>query len=211
MLLSLPHKLGTSCYDVLMTRKDFGLLRYSGIVGVIVLWTGIVIAMTRAHLGLIDSRPISYLGVNASTAALFSGSLLLSSFLFICFAYYVKHSFHIRNRFMVYFLVGQVGQIIAAVVPYGSHSRYRAVHTVAAFTLAFSLPLLIRQFALSQSKSKHAQTYIKLLRFEQLSFIVGIGLFIFTKGIAPLGEALPTIGFHVWIIAVSILSIGLEE
>ncbi len=235
------------------------LQKYSGLAGVIILWTGIVTAMNQAHLGLIDSRPISYLGVNPPTARLFSGSLLISSFLFINFAFYVHRRFHTAeslaqsprpaktpgpglfitfstkiipfryafsrktaknslsagifplklgigsgsNRFMLYFLIGQAGQVIAAITPYGNKSNFKLIHTVAAFTLAFSLPLLIRQFAISQSGKRHHKLYLSLLRLEQLAFLIGIGLFVFTKGIAPLGEALPAIGFHIWIIVVT--------
>jgi hypothetical membrane protein len=182
------------------------LKQYSGVVGVLVLWTGIATAMHRTGLGLIDRRPISHLGVDPASAMLFSGSLLISAFLFINFAYYIKRTFGVTNRFMTYFLIGQAGQIIAAITPYGEGSPYKLAHTIAAFTLAFSLPLLIQQFAASQTSSAYHNLYVRLLRFEQLTFVIGIGLFVFTEGIAPLGEALPTIGFHTWIIVVTLIS-----
>ncbi len=163
--------------------------------------------MRRAGLGLVDSRPISYLGVDPLTSQLFSFSLLLSAFLFIHFAFYVRHTYKLKNRFLLYFLIGQAGQIIAAVTPFGKASNYKLVHTIAAFTLAFSLPLLINAFAYAQKNSSHFVLYKRLLRLEQLTFIVGIGLFTFTEGVAPLGEALPAIGFHVWIIAITIVSL----
>ncbi len=188
-------------------KKYFYTLRpYSGVAGVAVLWTGVLLAMQRAGLGLIDSRPFSSLGVDPASARLFSVSLLLSALLFVNFAYYVKSAFHVHNRFMLYFLIGQAGQAVAAVTPYGDNSPYRLLHTVAAFSLAFSLPLLIRQFAASESRSRHHPLYRRLLRLEQLSFVVGIGLFMFARGIAPLGQALPAIGFHIWIIAVTYIS-----
>jgi hypothetical protein len=74
---------------------------------------------------------------------------------------------------------------------------------VAAFTLAFSLPLLIKQFTIAQRAKEHYTLYLSLLRIEQVSFIVGMALFIFTRGLAPLGEALPAIGFHLWILVVT--------
>ncbi len=103
---------------------------------------------------------------------------------------------------MSYFLIGQAGQIIAAFTPYGMDSSLRLVHTLAAYTLAFSLPLLIRQFARSQAKSG-LNIYRRLFLLELLLFVVGIGIFSFTKGIAPLGEALPAVGFHLWIFVVT--------
>lgn len=179
---------------------------YSGLTGVVVLWTGVLVAMAKAHLAFVDSRPLSYLGVDSKTAVIFSLSLLLSSGMFINFGYSVRKLFGVRNRFLLYFLVGQGGQIVAAVAPYGDNSRYRLVHTMAAFMLAFSLPLLIREFSVSQAKTQHAILYRNLVRFEQFTFVVGMGLFIFTKGIAPLGEALPALGFHLWIIVVTIIA-----
>lgn len=180
---------------------------YSGIAGVLVLWTGIPMAMHKTGLGLIDNRPLSYLGVDPISAILFNGSLLLSSFLFIIFAFYTTAKFNASKSFLGYFLVGQAGQIIAAISPYGENSDFRRLHTVAAFILAFSLPFLIRQFAISMKSGPDHKLYSNLFYFELILFVVGIGLFVFTKGLAPLGEALPAIGFHAWIIVVTIISI----
>lgn len=181
-------------------------LRYSGLIGVVILWLGISLAMFRTGLGFIDNRPISYLGVDPASSMLFSVSLLASAFLFFGFGFYVRQAFGVKNRFLPYLIIGQMGQIIAAIAPYGMQSQYKRIHTVAAFTLAFSLPFLIRAFARSQNKSRYRNIYSGLLRLEEIAFIVGIGLFVFTKGIAPLGEALPAIGFHVWIIVVTFVS-----
>lgn len=180
---------------------------YSGVVGVLVLWTGVTVGMNRAGLGLVDPRPISYLGVDPKSAVLFSTSLLVSALLFVSFGYYVKRHFHVNNRFLTYLLIGQAGQAVAAVAPYGKNSPYKMLHTIAAFVLAFSLPFLIRQFALSQVGKPYHQKYVWLLKFEQIMFVIGIGLFIFTKGIAPIGEAMPTIGFHLWILVVTVISL----
>jgi hypothetical membrane protein len=177
--------------------------RYSGVVGVLVIWTGVTMAMRRVGLGLVDSRPISYLGVDPVTATLFSVSLIISALLFINFAYYVRRAFRIHNRYLTYFLIGQAGQLVAAVTPYGDQSPYRLTHTIAAFTLAFSLPLLMRQFTRSQKSSSHYKLYELLLQLELLAFIVGIGLFVFAQGIAPLGQVLPAAGFHLWIIIIT--------
>lgn len=179
---------------------------FSGALGVVVLWVGVSSAMYKAMLGLIDPRPLSFLGIYPSTSVLFSSSLLISSFLFVNFAFYIKRAFAVNNRFIIYFLIGQVGQVITAVTPFGKDSPYKLVHTIAAFTLAISLPLLIRQFALSQKGTDRHILYVGLLRFEQLTFVVGIGLFVLTTGIAPLGEALPAIGFHIWILALTYIA-----
>jgi hypothetical membrane protein len=175
----------------------------SGIVGVAVLWTCIAIGMHKAHLGFLDKRPISFLGTNPGTQLLFSGSLLVSAIFFISFGYFVKRRYKIKNRFITYLVVGQLGQITAAIFPYGQHMLAGHIHTTAAFVLAFSLPLLIGEFAKSQLTSRSHRLYIKLLHFEQVMFVIGISLFVFTRGLAPLGEVLPTLGFHLWIIVLT--------
>ncbi|HUP26073.1 MAG TPA: hypothetical protein VM124_00305, partial [Candidatus Limnocylindrales bacterium] len=82
--------------------KELNIWRYCGAMGVVLLWTGIITAMHRAYLGIVDSRPLSYLGVNQHTGKLFSFSLLASSALFIGFAFYVRRAYKTGNRFMAY-------------------------------------------------------------------------------------------------------------
>jgi hypothetical protein len=190
-----------------MIKQLVRLQQYSGIVGVVVLWSGITTAMIIANLKLIDIRPISYLGVAPKTSVLFSLTLLINSFLFVNFAFFVRRRFNIRNNFLLYFLIGETGQVIVAIAPYGTNSPYKLLHTISAFVLAFSLPFLIREFYLSQKKSRFAKLYLNLLKVEILTFVVGIGAFVFTNGVAPLGEALPTMGFHLWIVVVSVIAI----
>lgn len=182
--------------------------RSSGLLGVIVLWTSILIGMSKVGLGLIDKRPISYLGVDPLSAHWFSFGLLASACLFVSFGFYVVRAFGVSNRFLLYVVIGQIGQSIAAVVPYGRQSPERQIHTIAAFVLVFSLPFLMRAFAHSQAESQYLRIYRWLLYIEILSFVVGMGLFIFTQGLAPLGQALPAAGFHLWIIVLTIISIN---
>ena len=180
--------------------------RTTGTLGVAIIWIGVITSMQRAGLSLIDNRPLSYLGVAPDSARIFSVSLLVSAVLFVLFGLYVRRVYDVHNKFFLYLLIGQIGQVIAAVSPYGKDSPWRLVHTVAAFVLAFSLPLLMRQFTITQTGKPRYRLFRGLLRLEQVTFIVGIGLFIFTKGIAPLGEALPAVGYHLWIIAVAIVA-----
>ncbi len=184
---------------------------YSGVLGVLFLWTFILIGMYNTGLGLIDDRPISSLGVNHESRFLFTWGLIGSALLFTTFAYYIKDAFHTNQKFVVYFLIGQVGQVVAAIVPYGQNNPYRIIHTVAAFILAFSLPFLIYEFAKSQKRDRSKQIFTRSVYFELLLFSVGIGLFIFTSGIAPLGQALPAIGFHIWIFIVTYYALTDEQ
>lgn len=164
-------------------------------------------AILHSGFDLTGSRPLSFLGVDPASKWLFSGGLLLSAVLFIAFAFYVRRRFNVHNRFLLYFLIGQAGQIIAAIFPYGQQNNYRTVHTIAAFTLAFSLPFLIREFTRSQRGRPHHPLYRKLLYFELATFIIGLSIFTLTNSIAPIGQALPALGFHVWIIVSSLIAV----
>jgi hypothetical protein len=163
--------------------------------------------MHRTGLGLLDDRPISFLATDPASRLLFSSSLIISAALLITYALYVNETFKVHNKFLKYFVVGQCGQIILAISPFGERTVSGVIHLLAAFTLAFSLPLLIKQFVISQRQTKYHKLYVGLLRFEQISFLIGMSLFIFTKGLAPLGEAMPAIGFHLWILVITYISI----
>jgi hypothetical membrane protein len=178
---------------------------YTGLLGVLILWVSISIAMYRAGLDLISNRPISYLGVYAPTKLLFSFALISSALLFMVFAIYIYRLYKVRNKYLAYFLIGLLGQCMTALIPDSSGSP-RTVHVIAAFTLAFSQPLLMREFLLSLNNNAHRKLFLSLLRLDYLFFIVGIGLFIFVHGVAPLGEALPTVGFDIWVIVLTIIT-----
>lgn len=177
---------------------------YSGVLGVAVIWGALLAGILRAGLRLTGSSPLSDLGINPASDWLFSGGLLVSAGLFILFAFYVRRHFNVHNRFLTYFLIGQAGQIVAAIFPYGQQSNYRTVHTVAAFTLALSLPFLMREFAHSQTRQPGHSLYRKLLYFELATFVIGMGIFTLTNSVAPIGQALPAVGFHLWIIVISL-------
>ena len=176
---------------------------YAGVVGIVALWTLIITALLRARLGFFDNKPISYLGVNPHTKLLFSTALIISAVCFILFGLYLKRVFRVHGTYIYFFIIGQIGQIVAGVVPDKSGSGAKVVHVIAAFTLAFSLPLLIGQFARSQKDSNYQKLYQGLFYFELAAFVIGIGLFISTKGSAVLDETLPTIAFDVWMIVLT--------
>jgi hypothetical membrane protein len=179
---------------------------YSGLGGVLILISGVVWAMRRAHLGLIDPRPISYLGLYSNTKLIFSVSLIVSALLFIIFGLYVARIYRVRRLFLACYIIGQICQIIVAVIPDRSGSSLKIVHTVAGFTLAVSLPFLMRELVYQKHRrSFDRRLFVILYRLEQIMFVIGIGLFVSVKGIAPLGEALPTIGFDSWVLCTTFI------
>ncbi len=171
---------------------------YTGLLGVVIIWAGTIVGMFLAGLNLFDKRPISYLGVNASSELLFTLTLLLSAVLFSVFGIYVYKILGLPKKFLAAYLVGQVGQMVAALVPFGG--PYKLIHTYAAFTLAFSIPFHMYFFTRAHKPERFHMLGTVLFRAELLCFVVGIGTFVFIQKAAPITEILPAIPFHAWLI-----------
>ncbi len=176
-------------------------LRYSGPAAVFVLWGGILQSMRLAGLSFFSSLPLSKLGVSKRSDFIFGATLIISAVLLMLFCLYLNKTFRVGRKFTVVFMIGQVAQIVAALVPYGGASKN--IHSVAAFVLAFSLPILIWLFAKTQT-GRLRKLANKLFWVELAFFIVGIGTFVLTNKVAPLAQALPAVGFHIWLIALAI-------
>lgn len=176
------------------------IFRYCGLITVGILWTSIAIGIHRAQLDLFGKSPLSHLGIVSSTARIFSIGLILAALSLVLFTRYLKTRYEVSTSFMVFLLIGQAGQIIAAVTPYGGMQPARLIHTVAALTLAFSIPFVLWRFAAAQSKPPIRRPAIALMWLEIVAFTIGIGLFSYvTKG-APFAQAMPAIALHIWII-----------
>ena len=174
-----------------------GLLKYCGVFGVLTLWSVTLFGMLSSGLGLLDTRPISYLGVAPDSATFFNGGLFTSAVLFLLFGLYLYRKFQPSRIFIALFVVGQIAQIIAAIFVY--EGTFKLVHTVAAFTLAGAIPFHMKYFALSLQQGDIRQKALWLFKAENWFFIVGIGAFVFATGISPLAEILPALPFHAWI------------
>lgn len=175
-------------------------LRYCGLVTVALLWGSIATGVKLAHLDLFGKDPLSRLGVEPTSAPYFSIGLILAALSIILFTHYLKTKFVITKSFMTVLLIGQAGQVIAALAPYGGMQPARFIHTIAALTLAFSIPLALWRFAAAQKNQQVIRAAYALMWLEVAAFVVGIGLFSFvTKG-APFAQIMPAIAFHVWII-----------
>ena len=176
--------------------------RYFGIVGIILLWVGTIIGMLRSGLSLVDTRPISYIGVATDSALFFNSLLFLSAVCFVLFGVYLYKSIGLNKSFLLVFLIGQIGQMIAAILPYGG--QYKIVHTVAAFTLATAIPIFMYIFSKSKSLGNFKTSARRLFIAELIFFTVGISTFIFIDGISPIAEILPALPFHLWIILITV-------
>ncbi len=182
-----------------MQWLKFDKLRYGGVAVVVVLWIFVGAAMMRAHLGLFDSRPLSYLGTNPDSNRLFSCGLIVAALLMIGFSFYLRKRFQLNNWFSGTVLVGQLAQIIAAIIPYGGNAK--RYHTIAAFVLAFSIPAMMWLYA-KQKKTNQRLAY-KFVIAELIDFVLGIGWFIFTNNAAPFSQILVAVVYHAWLIGLS--------
>lgn len=177
--------------------------RYTGLLTVGILWFSILTAIYKARLDLFGKDPLSSLGIVPASAHYFSIGLILAAVSILVFSLYLSHVYKITKSFMAALFIGQLGQIVAALSPYGGQQPAKLIHTYAAFTLAFSIPVLMWRFAVAQKSATLRRRAYLLMWSEIAAFIIGIGTFIILKKGAPIGQALPAVAFHIWILFVS--------
>jgi len=114
------------------------------------------------------------------------------------FGVYLYRAFNSNKWFLATFLIGQAAQVIAALFQYGGEDKL--IHTVAAFTLAVAIPIYMMSFAFSIKKQPLRTIVFRYYYIELLFFTIGIGAFVFIKGISPLAEILPALPFHAWVL-----------
>ena len=172
-----------------------------GVAAVAVLWASVGVGMLRTGLGLSDDRPISYLGTDPRSVALFRGGLLVATVLLVGFAAYVHISWSTAAGFLAAFLTGQAGQVVAALVPIDGPGADHAVHTTGGIVLGLSLPVLMWRFAAGQEPGPRRTAAYALFWLEVAACLVGVALSRSMR--APIAEVVPAAGFHLWIVVVS--------
>lgn len=176
-------------------------LKYSGIVTVLVLWSSILLGIHRAHLNFFGRDPLSHLGIVEASKYYFSAGLIVAVVSVSLFYFYLKKRFLVGRYFTIVFFVGQLGQVIVALAPYGG--KYKSLHTFAAFILAFSIPVFMGIFASNQRYTRLRKLAFELLYIEIAAFIVGIGSFVFIGNTLAFSQALPAVAFHLWLITMT--------
>lgn len=166
-----------------------------------ILWSCLSIALFKAHESFFGTLPLSHLGLEDASKYWFSAGLIIAAILTISFLYYLNDVFTIRRAFIISAVIGQIGQVIVALAP--DAGRWQTVHTTAAFVLAFSIPILMWIFASSLRVSDLKKVILRLFVLEVVLFIIGIGCFVTINKAVPLSQALPAIGFHIWLIVIT--------
>ena len=168
----------------------------------VVLWTTVGLGMWRTGLDVTDDRPISYLGTDARAVVLFRGGLLVATALLVGFAWKVARGVARSTGFLVVFLVGMAGQAVVATVSIAGQGASHAIHTTGGIVLGLSLPLLIWRFAAAQPPGRWRRQSYGLMWLEVAGVRAGIALS--RAGRAVIAEVLPAVGFHLWIVVVTV-------
>lgn len=185
-----------------MTKRDEG--RFSGVAAITVLWVTLVAGARVSGFDLLGDRPLSYLGTRPPSALLFRGGLLVSAALFVAFHGHIRRRHPVGSGFTSAMLLGQAGQVVAALVSIAGNGVAHSVHTASALVLGASLPVLMWRFAAGQPVGPWRRASYGFFWVEVLACAVGLELS--RRRIAPVAEILPAIVFHLWIVAVTIVS-----
>lgn len=175
--------------------------QYAGVAAVTTLWGTLVSATELTGFDLLGPDPLSYLGTQDRSAALFSVGLAVPAALLTVFHQEVRRRFPTGKGFSTAMLGGLAGQMVAAFLPIGGDTGAHRVHTISALVLGASLPALMWRFAAGQPPSRWRQLCYGLFWVEALS--CATGLYLSSLRVAPLAEILPGAAFHIWVLVVT--------
>lgn len=175
--------------------------RLSGVAAVLTIWTSLSAASVVAGFDLLGDRPVSYLGSQPDSAALFTIGLAASGLLLMAFHQHLRERYTVASGFSVAMLVGLAGQVVAAFVPIGGDPTVHRVHTVSALVLGASLPLLMWRFAAAQPPGRWRRRSYAFFWWEAAACVGG--LYLSALDVAPVAEILPAAVFHAWIVTVT--------
>ena len=185
-----------------VSRTSLALTRWTGLAAVFVLWSTQGLGSARAHFDLLGERPLSYLAHRPAAGELFSGGLVVAAVLFVCFHGYVRTRYPVGTLFSVAMLVAMAGQFVAGVVPIGGTGVAGRLHVTSALVLGALIPVLMWRFAACQPLGPWRRRCYGLFWLEGVACVAGVALS--QRHVAPLAEILPAMGFHAWVVAVTL-------
>jgi hypothetical membrane protein len=177
-------------------------LRYTGVAAVVTVWTSLLAATAVSRFDLLGEDPLSYLGTDARSAALFTVGLVVPALLLTAFHHHLRDRYQVAAGFSLAMLGGLGGQMVAAFVPIGGDPVVHRIHTISALVLGVSLPLLMWRFAAGQPRGPWRRLSYGLFWAEALA--CAVGLYLSARGVAPVAEILPGAVFHAWVVAVTL-------
>jgi hypothetical protein len=177
-------------------------LRSTGVAAVATLWTTLLAATAVTGFDVVGDEPLSYLGTDDRSAALFTIGLAGAALLLAGFHQFVRDRYPVSSGFSAAMLTGLAGQLVAAFVPIGGDPAVHRVHTISGLVLGISLPHLMWRFAAGQPRGRWRRISYALFWAEASACVVG--LYLSARMIAPVAEILPAAVFHAWIIALTV-------
>lgn len=175
--------------------------RYAGVAAVATVWSTLLSATALTSFDLLGPEPLSYLGTQDRSAALFAIGLAVPAVLLAVFHREVRRRYPVARGFSIAMLGGLAGQMIAAFVPIGGDAGVHRVHTTSALILGASLPVLMWRFAAGQPSGGWRRLCYGLFWVEAAA--CAAGLYLSSHGVAPLAEVLPGSAFHAWVLVVT--------
>ncbi len=164
-------------------------------------WGTLLSATALTGFDLLGPDPLSYLGTQDRSAALFAIGLAVPAVLLTVFHQEVRRGLPTGRGFSTAMLVGLAGQMVAAFVRIGGDAGAHRVHTTSALVLGASLPVLMWRFAAGQPAGRWRRLCYGLFWVEALASAAG--LYLSARGVAPLAEVLPGAAFHIWVLVVT--------
>lgn len=183
-------------------------VRYTGLAAIAVLWTFIPIALWQSHLSLTGSAPLNELSQERGADLWFSGGLALAALLLVPFHGYLTERYTLSAWFSGLMLAGIVAQFAAAVVPMGEDLR-SSVHQIAAAVFGAVIPLILWRFAMEQHAGRWRDLCFALVAVDVVACALGIALA--ATDHPALGQVVAMIGFHLWVVAVTVKPRGDAE
>src|SRR5256714_13997648 len=129
--------------------------------------------MVRTGLGFSDPDPLSYLGTDVRSRTLFRAGLLVAAALLGAFAVFVHQRRSTPRCFLLVFLIGLGGQVVAAIIPLSGRGASPAVHTTGGLVLGISLPILMGCFATGQPAGSWRRFSWALFWLETAACVAG--------------------------------------
>src|SRR2546423_3351596 len=163
--------------------------------------------MVRTGLGFSDPDPLSYLGTDVRSRTLFRAGLLVAAALLGAFAVFVHQRRSTPRCFLLVFLIGLGGQVVAAIIPLSGRGASPAVHTTGGLVLGISLPILMGCFATGQPAGSWRRFSWALFWLETAACVAGGVLSQSLRG--PVARGLPACAFHPSVLTGAVPALGL--
>lgn len=182
-----------------MNKAWLVITRYSAIAAIVFVWIIFVIGMFQVHLRLLDSRPLSYLGVS-DYAPYFKLGLLVGLVSMGLFYLYLKRTFRPTKLFRNLYFTGLAMQLIVSFTSYQIDNKPQLWHWAAALILAAALVFSPWVFSKSRNISETTRHIGRDVTLAYLVVLVVETILLIKFKYYAVSELFNLVVFHAWII-----------